>query len=220
MRVLQLTCLFVIVSGCAGLDQRVVANTIAFFSETYSPNASVTVVNSDGKKQESLEFAFYREKVEDKLVAQGYEIEADASKADHLAFLSYRIDDGTSKTASIPIIGQTGGGTTYSSGTVTGSSGGSAVYSGTSYEQPTFGVTGNSNYSYTHFKRVIELTILDRDSLDNDVSKIIYQSNTMSSGTCNVLGEVFDEMIEAMFTDFITENGKNRVLKIQGVFDC
>ena len=213
--------LVVFVTGCAGMGPRVVANTTAFYLEEYSPNGTITVLSSDGEKEGSPEFNFYKAKVEEKLRAQGYTIEPNGPDADHIAFVGYGIDDGTTKTGSYSTWGQTGGGTTtYSSGTVYSSGGGSATYDGTSTTAPTYGVTGSKSYSYTQFKRVIELTILDQELLAQGKEQIVYQSKTMSEGSCNVIGEVFDEMLEAMFTDFSTKNGQNRKLEVPGIFNC
>lgn len=209
------------ITGCEGMGPMVATNTTAFYLEEYSPNGSVTVLSADGEKEGSPEFNFYRRKVEEKLRAQGYIIEPNGPDADYIAFVGYGIDDGTTKTGSYSTWGQTGGGTTtYTSGTFSTSGNANTVYSGTSTTAPTYGVTGSKSYNYTRFKRVIELTILDQESLAQGKEQIIYQSKTMSEGSCNVIGEVFDEMLEAMFTNFTTNNGQNRKLTVPSIADC
>jgi hypothetical protein len=209
------------ITGCAGMGPMVATNTTAFYLEDYSPNGSITVMSADREREGSPEFNFYKVKVEEKLKAQGYIIEPNGPDADYIAFVGYGIDEGTTKTGSYSTWGQTGGGTTtYTSGTISTPGSANTVYSGTSTTAPTYGVTGSKSYSYTRFKRVIELTILDQESLAQGKEQIIYQSKTMSEGSCNVIVEVFDEMLEAMFTDFITKNGQNRKLEVPGNFDC
>jgi hypothetical protein len=62
--------------------------------------------------------------------------------------------------------------------------------------------------------------MVDAESLSSEEPIRIYEGRTISSGSCNMIGEVIDEMIEAMFTDFPSESGKNRTLTVAGVSDC
>jgi len=207
----------IILTGCA--TPRVVTNNTAFFVDSYAPRGTISVVSGKEDVNNSLEFAAYRRKFEKKLSEVGYAIESDPNKADFIALVAYGIDNGETSTVSTPIFGQTSGGTTYSSGTVSGS-GGSVNYSGTSYTMPTYGVVGSSTGSVTTYNRAIALDIVEAKSFKEGKPKKVYEGRTKSKGSCSVIVEVFDEMLEGMFSDFPGENGRNRKQVVPGVFDC
>lgn len=207
----------IILTGCA--TPRVVTNNTAFFVDSYAPRGTISVVSGKEEVNNSLEFAAYRRKFEKKLSEVGYAIESDPNKADFIALVAYGIDNGETSTVSTPIFGQTSGGTTYSSGTVSGS-GGSVNYSGTSYTMPTYGVVGSSTGSVTTYNRAIALDIVEAKSFKEGKPKKVYEGRTKSKGSCSVIVEVFDEMLEAMFSDFPGENGRNRKQVVPGVFNC
>tara|TARA_R110000787_G_scaffold281534_1_gene392909 strand:- start:55 stop:636 length:582 start_codon:yes stop_codon:yes gene_type:complete len=192
-----------------------------FYANSYQPVGPVHVMSGDASvSNNSLEFKAYKSKLEAKLTSVGHTVTDDLSDAKYIAFFTYGIDDGKENTYSFAQIGQTGGGTTYSSGTVNSSGGGSATYSGSTYQMPTYGQVGTTNISVTTYKRIIAVDMVDAESVANEEPIIIYEGRTNSTGTCGVIGEVIDEMIEAMFTDFPSESGKNRTLRIPSVVDC
>ena len=220
MKVLKIISLLmvVIVIGCA--TPHVITNNTAFFVDTYASTGSISVVSAEANVNTSLEFAAYKHKFESKLLGVGYQIEKDPNKADFIALVAYGIDDGKTSIVSTPIFGQTSGGTTYSSGTVYGS-GGSANYSGTSYTMPTYGVVGSSTGSVTTYNRAIALDIVEASSFKEGNPKKVFEGRTKSKGSCSVIVEVFDEMLEAMFIGFPGENGRNRKQVISpAVFNC
>ena len=219
MKILKLVTLLLmaVLAGCS--TSRVVSNNTAFYVDNYSPRGSITVVSGETEVNNSLEFAAYKKKFESRLSMAGYAIEKDPDKADYIALVAYGIDDGNTSTVSTPIFGQTGGGTTYSSGTVSSSSS-SASYSGTSYTMPTYGVVGSSTGSVTKYNRAIALDIVDAKSFKDGKPKKVYEGRTKSTGSCSVIVEVFDEMLEAMFTDFPGENGRNSKHEIAAIFNC
>lgn len=211
-----------ILVGCAGVGQRVSTQTTMFYEDSYQPLGSVHVTSGDiGVSDNSLEFKTYKSKLEAKLISVGHTVTDDPSDAKYIAFFTYGIDEGKEKTYSYSQWGQTGGGTTsYSSGTVTSSGGGNATYSGSTYQMPTYGVVGTNTGSYTTYKRVIAVDMVYAESLSSGEPIKTYEGRTDSVGSCSMIGEVMDEMIEAMFTDFPSESGKNRTLTVAGVFDC
>ncbi|MEY3122912.1 MAG: hypothetical protein RI993_1737 [Pseudomonadota bacterium] len=219
MKILKIFTLLVIaiVTGCA--TPRVITNNTAFFVDSYAPRGSISVVSGEAGVNNSLEFAAYKRKFENKLSEAGYTIESDPNKADFIALVAYGIDNGETTTVSTPIFGQTSGGTTYSSGTVYGS-GGSASYRGTSYTMPTYGVVGSSTGSVTTYNRAVALDIVEAKSFKEGKPKKVYEGRTKSKGSCSVIVEVFDEMLAAMFSDFPGENGRNRKQVVPGVFNC
>ena len=67
---------------------------------------------------------------------------------------------------------------------------------------PTYEQVGTTNIKITTYKRIIAVDMVDAETIANEEPRIIYEGRTTSTGTCGVIGEVIDEMIEAMFTDF------------------
>jgi hypothetical protein len=114
----------------------------------------------------------------------------------------------------MPIYGQTGGGTSYSSGTVTSGYGGYASYSGTTYTAPTFGQVGSVPYSQKMYGRNLDLSIIDdRRSSKNNVVKV-YEGRVASSGSSADIAVVLPTMIEALFKDFPGQSGKTKKLSM------
>lgn len=194
-----------VLSGCAAVQTR----TTAFYVPEYKNSGTILVVAAIAEVNNSLEFAHYKALFEQKFASNGYTIVSNPSDAKYVALVAYGIDDGKTAVVSTPIFGQTGGGTTYSSGTVYGS-GGSATYSGSSYTMPTYGIVGSSTGSVTQYTRAIALDIVDAASLKEGHPKKVFESRAKSTGRCSVIAGVFEEMLEAMFKDFPGQSGKTR----------
>lgn len=209
----------VLIAGCTAVTPIIATNNTAFFVDNYSPKGSIAIVSGDANVNSSLEFAAYKRKFETKLSLVGYTIESDPNKADYIGLVAYGIDKGETSTVSTPIFGQTGGGTIYSSGTIH-SSGSSTNFSSSNYTMPTYGVVGSATGSITVYNRAIALDIVDAKSFKKGNPIKIYEGRTRSKGSCSVIVEVFDEMLEAMFSDFPGENGRNRKQDIPGDFNC
>jgi len=190
----------------------------SFRSPDFTTNGkSIAVVPVDGIREGSLEFAFYREKIEQRLKIAGFSI-ADSKDAELIAVVSYGIDDGVRHTSNIPIQGQTGGGTTYHSGTVYGA-GGSASYSGSSYQMPTYGTVGSFPVSVTEYTRAIAMDIIRPSKQKNSEPKVVYELRAKSKGHCSNFSEVFDEMLDGIFQVFPGENNESITVDVPAVFE-
>ena len=207
--------MLIFLSGCATVHTK----TTAFYIPDYKNTGTIAVVAADATVNSSLEFAHYKKKFEQKLAANGYTIVSNPSEAQYIALVAYGIDSGKSSIVSTPIFGQTGGGSTYSSGTVY-SSRGSATYSGTSYTMPTYGVVGSATSSQTMYTRAIALDIVDAQSLKDGAPKKVYEARAKSSGSCSVIAGVFDAILEGMFKDFPGISGKVRSVNVTWDGDC
>jgi len=198
-----------LLSGCAAVQTTVNTKTTTFYIPEYKNSGTIAVVAAEAAVNSSLEFAHYKKQFEQKLAVNGYTIVSNPAEAQYIGFVAYGIDNGKSSIVSTPIFGQTGGGATYSSGTVYGS-GGNATYSGTSYTMPSYGVVGSVASSETMYTRAIALDIVDAQSLKKGNAKKIYEARAKSTGSCSVIAGVFEEVLEAMFKDFPGINGKVR----------
>ena len=183
--------------------------TAYYSSEMESPSGSIIILPTESEKARSLEFRFVSAKLADRLKAVGFALADSPEEADYVVLMSYGIDNGTTELSSVPVVGQTGGGTTYSSGAVYGAAG-SATYSGSTYQMPTYGIVGSQTVSSTSYKRVISIHILKAGDLANRDATPQLESTTTSSGWCSVINPVLDEMLEGAFIEFPGENGVSR----------
>ena len=205
----SLLIVFFLLSGCTTID----TITTAFYVPDYKSIGTINVVPASAENNNSLEFSNYKSQFEKKLSLNGYQVVKQPSDAKFLAFVGYAISNGEASTGIVPVFGQTGGGTTYSSGTVYGA-GGSASYSGSSYKAPTFGAIGAIPVSHTNYTRTLALEIVDANSIKNGQPSKVYESKVISTGTCSVFAGVFNELLESMFKDFPGENGGIRNLTL------
>jgi hypothetical protein len=121
---------------------------------------------------------------------------------------SYGIDTGETRVGSVPIVGQTGGGTTFSNGMITGP-GGFATYSGTSYTPATFGVVGEAPYSFTVYTRFLTVTMTDAKS-----GAPVFEGTARSKGSSGNFARVAPCLIRALFKGFPAPSGSTQNVSI------
>jgi hypothetical protein len=156
----------------------------------------------------SLELQSYAARIYSHLSKDGLTAATSLSDADYIGVFTYGIDSGRNYVYSTPIFGQTGGGTTFHSGSVYGT-GGSASYSGSSFTPATFGITGSRTGSDVLFTRVAELSISRRSD-----SKLVWQGRNVSSGSSGEIAQVLPTMIQALLKDFPGQSGKTRFIEL------
>jgi hypothetical protein len=170
------------------------------------------------KSQEgSLEFQQYASLVERQMVQKGYRMASKSESFDYAIFIDYAIDGGRTTTSNVPIWGQTGGGTSYSTGSVMGSYGATpytGTYSGSTYTPPTYGVTGHVPVTSTTFARVLSIHIVDgkQSTKDNLVTR--FEGRARSAGSSANLPQVLPLMIEALFRDFPGVSGQTTTVDL------
>lgn len=194
-----------LVSGCVRSD-------VARFHNL--PNRgdgkTIVILPADPAKKGSIEFNSYAQIVTGYLEKNGYVVLPPSNpNADLMAFFGYSIGTGQTEVGSTPIYGQTGGGTTFTSGSISGF-GTSGSYSGYSYTAPTYGIVGSSAYSYTSYGRFVRLDILDAKKSTKDNPVKVFEGTVKSRGTSSQIAVVMPAMIEALFTNFPGESGKTK----------
>jgi hypothetical protein len=157
----------------------------------------------------NLEFATYAERVASHLQSYGW-IQATSKAADYRVILSYQMGKSHERHGVVPLIGQTGGGTTYHSGSVNtygnyGSSYGS--FSGTSFTPATFGVVGSMPYNFTEYDRFLFLKIQEWGGSE------VFDGRVTSTGSSMDLASVLPQMIDSLFTRFPGESGKTKYIE-------
>lgn len=182
---------------------RMEASVVAFHAGI-TPTGTIRIIPGKGMS-DGLEFATYANDVYSALASKGL-IRASSSAPNYIGSLSYGIDSGHSEIYSTPIIGSTGGGSTYTTGSV-GS--GAVPFSSTSYTTPTFGVTGAMVGSQQIYNRIVELSIRDQKT-----GKSIWEGRMRSSGWKSDLSAVLPGIIPAMFYEFPGPSGSDRSYSI------
>lgn len=208
-------------SGCSGTVQ---SNVMVFHKlPKVEKETKVEYSFFRLKSQEnSLEYDTYKEKIKQFLVKNNY---FENENSNLLVGFYYGVDNGKVQIGSMPIYGQTGVSSSYTTGNLNtykngnlntynngyGSSYGNysgtttGNYSATTTYTPTYGVVGSSTYSYSTYNRFLTLVIFDKT-----LNKIIYEGKVNSEGRTETINAVIDEMIESLFEEFPGESGKTK----------
>lgn len=220
MRLFKYSCLLLVflIVGCSPLPATLKTDTTVFFKQAFEPAGSVAVLAGDSNHENSLEYALYRKKLESKLSEQGFTVLDTVSDAEYIALLLYAVDNGKQATIYTPIYGHKRG-RAYLSG-VTYNAEGKAIYAHTNYFSPSYGVIGTAASSKTKYRRTVALDIVMANTLEQEAPVKVFEGRTISHGECVAMVEVFDAMLEAMFTDFPGENGSNRKQLVEADTDC
>lgn len=193
--------------ACAHVE----TTTATYHGANHSDRGIVRVDPINKEQASSLEFKAVSDYLGKKLEAAGYLNVPSSSETEFVAYITYGIDDGKTTSSTVPIFGQTGGGATYSSGTVMTNKG-FGSYSGTSYTMPTYGVVGIAQSSSVEYKRVVNIDIF-RMQKNNPPAKV-YEVKAVSSGRCPTIGSVIKPIIDAIFLNFPGENGKTKTINV------
>ncbi len=212
----NLALIFLIAIGLVGCAAVQVRNT-TFQAPNHQDRGTIAVVPINDDQKNSLEFIAVGARLLEKLLAQGYTLPEPSKKADFVAFLTYGIDDGRTTTSSVPIYGKTGGGTSYTSGTVSGYSGNTANFNATTTSMPTYGVVSSVMASSTEYKRKVNIDIYRVK--DENLSKV-YEIRGTSEGSCGNLNAIFPFILQAMFEMFPGANGVSNIKKVKWDGKC
>lgn len=191
----------IFLTGCGGLIR---TSTTTFHGLDHLARESIVVMPVDKSQQESLEFKAISDYLLKKLVEKGYTAHNQSASPAFTAFITYGVDSGRTTMTAVPLYGQTGGGTTYSSGTVS-SYGRTATYSGTSMTMPTYGVVGSMPVTSTEYKRQVNVDIW---RVSQPPVKV-YEMRGISTGSCGNMSSVIFGILDGMFEKFPGENGKS-----------
>lgn len=132
--------------------------------------------------------------------------------ADMVIFLYYGISEPSQENYnySMPVYGQTGVSSSYTSGTIN-SFGNMATYSGTTTYTPTYGVVGSQTYSgtRTYFTRHVILDAVDAQRFkDTQEVKSLWKTTIISKGSSGDLRTIFPILMGAGQEYIGTNTGK------------
>lgn len=189
-------------SGCT---PHVVTTTSIYHGDHAYDRGTLYIEPEDQELEKSLAFKTLKTRIGKYLSLNGYQIVNEKEEASFLAIVSYKSDGGKTTTTTSPIMVQTGGGTSYSYGSVAGL-GGVTTYSGTQYTPPTYGVAGTKTYTDTKYTVDAKIDIYRFNG--KKIGNKVYEIQGTSTGTCNKINSVMPAIIDGMFKDFPREDGK------------
>lgn len=214
---LLLVGLFALISGCAAT---VKTDINSFHTPDFSRGkVALAVIPADRQFENSLEFNHYRAKLEKRLEAQGFTIVASEKDARYLAMLGYHISDGEVEVTSSPVVGQVGyDPVSYAS--VIHHADGSASYVRQTHWVPSFGIVGSTTQAYTRFTTLVTLDIVDNAQISDGEPAKVFELKARSTGSCGIVSRIFDEMLEAIFSDFPGENNRVARVSVKADMSC
>ena len=212
MKNLALLIASITLTGCTSLVQ---TSSITYYANEHDARGSISVEPYTESQRGSLEFAHVKNFLEQRLLEQGFTQNTPGTTPQYIAFVTYGIDAGTTKTSSVPIYGQTGGGTTFTSGSF--SSGGTfGTYSGTSMTMPTYGVVGSTTVTNKEYLREVNINIWR----NNNPPEKIYEMKGVSRGSCGKIDAVVESIITGMFANFPGKSGATQRVNVPWQGQC
>jgi hypothetical protein len=200
-------------TGCASFVQ---TSSTTFQGQEHFERGTISVLPFDKSQEGSLEFQSVSNYLLKKLAESGYVPVQAGSQSTYVAYITYGIDNGKTTTSSVPLYGQTGGGTSFSSGTVSsGTKSGS--YSGTTTTMPTYGLVGVMPVSGTEFKRAVNIDVFKRTSA---TPIKVYEMKGISTGSCGNINAILFSIVDGMFKNFPGENGKTQRVDVNWNGKC
>jgi len=146
-------------------------------------------------KKDSLEVRQYLGVISERLSRYGW-VPVESGKPNLTALVDYSISAPKLVTGSEPVIGQTGGGTTYYNGGFYGN-----TYSSTSVTVPNYGVVGYRPVTSTMYDRFFTLKITDSSG------QTLLDGKAVSTGFSGDLNEILPKMIDSFFHEFPGRSG-------------
>jgi len=155
----------------------------------------------------SLEFNYYANIIKSGLTERGMTFTDNIDNANIILLFSYGITDGKEKTGSLPVFGQTG--ISSSSSTFNFyNRGGNTTGNISTINNPSYGIIGTRQYSYTEYGRYLWIGMFDKQSLVDNNVKQLYNATIISVGSASNIKEVLPTMIKSFFTVYPGINGK------------
>ncbi len=203
--------MILILSGCATVE----ISSTTFHGPEHSDRGRISVLPLDKTQEGSLEFQAVSNYLIKKLTEKGYEPVTADRGAEYVAFITYGIDNGKVSVSSVPLYGQTGGGTSYTTGSVS-SYGRTSTFSGTTTTMPTFGVVGAMPVSSTEYTRKVNIDIYKNQYPPAKV----YEMRGISTGSCGNINAIIPFIIDGMFVKFPGINGKSSTSRVDWNGSC
>jgi len=212
----RLIILFIVGLALTGCASRVETSSTTFQGQGHFERGTISVLPFDKSQEGSLEFQSVSNYLVKKFTENGYTSLQAGSQSTFVAYITYGIDNGKTTMSSVPLYGQTGGGTSFSSGSISsGTRYGS--YSGTTTTMPTYGMVGIMPVSDTEYRRAVNIDVFKR----TDTAPLkVYEIKGISSGSCGNINSIIFTIIDGMFKNFPGDNGKTKRVNVDWDGSC
>jgi hypothetical protein len=205
MRSILVALIVLLFSGCA----KYVETDISVFHELKPPLSGISYTIVPSKEQAvSLEFKSYAAQVKSELNKHGM-VENTYGKAKYAIYLSYGMDGGKSVVSFSPVYGETGIGSSFSTGTIA-SRGNSTTFTGMTFNTPMYGVIGSESRTDIVFIGYLNMDILDIAKSAAGEPYKVYEARGVSYADIGLLAPIMPAMIRSLFEDFPGQSGSTR----------
>lgn len=205
-----------LMSGCAHVQ----TTSTPFHGPNHNQRGTISVLPIDKDQQSSLQFNAVKNYLQTKLAQQGYVPVSPSANPQFVAFITYGIDNGKVVTGSVPIYGQTGGGTSFTTGNVTSSTGRMSSFNATTTTMPTYGMVGAMPVSRTEYKRDVNIDIYRSAQTSSGTPTKVYEIRAFSSGSCGNINAIVNNIIDGIFQNFPGQNGQSRRVNAEWNGSC
>jgi len=216
-KIIIFTFLAICLSGC-GPTCIVGVNSINSEVVTHKKHY-LLLPGNENTSEKDLQFQEYATYIHRALKANGF-VQASKEDAQVIIFATYGIGEPMAQnySFSLPVYGQTGGGTSYFTGQSYGS-GGHSSFSGSAYSPPQYGVVGSQTFSgnYITYNRYIVLDAYDADTLRKSKGETLEQAwitIVNSRGRTGDLREMLPVLVSASYQHFATNTKQTIIVEI------
>jgi hypothetical protein len=210
--------LFLLLSACATPKYLVQVDSITA-PDRAAGSTFVLLPGREGVAPNDLQFREFAGYVARALRSRGLEPAQSVEAADIAVLLNYGIGEPqvTAYTYSLPVYGQTGGGTATYSGSTYGSAG-TSHSTGTIHQQPTFGVVGTQTHtrSVAAYFRYLVLDAVDLHAYRESESIVpVWRTTITSTGSSGDLRKIFPILVGAASEHIATNTGRQVHLQLR-----
>jgi hypothetical protein len=192
----------------------IVRSDVTRFDRLPSDTAGATVVFVPLDEQKtSVAHQFYVDRVAAELAKHGMIKTDQIAEADYAVVMACGLGGRRQGSGAVPVYGQTGGGSTFHSGSMSASGTGgraSGTYSGMSHSAPTYGIIGTMPFVRTEHDRYFAKRMIDVKRSTAENPGPVYEGTVLSTGNRSSFDQVAGCMLSALFEEF-RQSGSDRV---------
>lgn len=213
-----LCCVLLAIGGCATTRFVVQVDSLTA-PERRSGSSYILLPGREDVAANDLQYREFEAYVERALNKRGFVKATSLEEADTAILLNYGIGEPqtTTYTYSLPVYGQTGGGTATYSGSTYGS-GGYSHTTGTIQQQPTYGVVGSQTHtgSVTTYFRYLILDAVDLSAYRESQEIVpVWKTTITSTGSSGDLRRVVPVLVGAATEHIGTNTGQQVTVELQ-----
>lgn len=179
-----------------------VITDVSAYHKLPAKGAGETFKIKSKKRAVSLAEKSYLTKAEEGLIKYGWK-KAETNNPDYIVTVDYSISKPRKVQQSQDVWGRTGGGYSYNSGNISGTSGYNN-YNSQSYTAPQYGVVGAVPVTVVYYDRKYDVIINNRNG------ERVLEGKATSTGTNGELSRILPYIIDSFFDGFPGESSKTR----------